>query len=104
MSLDFVSFIPVSQVSVYAQIPTLREYLLNIGGFPSQGSEIAVNYSCEQELATIISTLQKLDIPFSDQLAGWPPATVFDDLKDKGMVSGNIKRISWLNPKKYLIS
>ena len=104
MNLDFVSFIHVSHVSVHAETPALREHILNIGGFLSQESEIAVNYSCEQELANIISMLQKLEISFSDQLAGWPPAAVFDYLKDKGMVSGSIKRISWLNPKEYVIS
>jgi hypothetical protein len=104
MNLDFVSFIHPSHVTVHAETPVLRERILNIGGIASQESELVVNYSCEQELAIIISTLQKLEIPFSDQLAGWPPAAVFDYLIEKGMVSGSIKRISWLNPKKYVIS
>ncbi|MDO8698010.1 MAG: hypothetical protein Q7J74_12955 [Pseudomonas sp.] len=82
----------------------MREHILNIGGIASQESEVVVNYSCEQELATIISTLQELEIPFSNQVAGWPPAAVFDYLKEKGMASGNIKRISWLNAKKHVIS
>ena len=104
MNLDFVSFIHPTHVTVHAETPALRENILNIGGIASQESELVVNYSCEQELATIISTLQKLDVPFSDQLAGWPPAAVFDFLKEKGIVSGSIKRISWSNAKRYVIS
>jgi hypothetical protein len=104
MNLDFVSFIHASHVSVHAETPALREQILDTGGLSSQKYEIAINYSCEQELAAIFSMLQNLEIPFSDQLAGWPPAAVFDYLKEKGMISGSIKRISWLNPKKYVIS
>jgi hypothetical protein len=104
MNLDFVSFIHPSHITVHAETEALRECISKIGGIASQESELVVNYSSVQELVTIISMLQKLEIPFSDQLAGWPPAAVFDDLKEKGIVTGNIKRISWLNANKYVIS
>jgi hypothetical protein len=104
MNLDFVSFIHPSHVAVHAETSALRENILKIGGIASQEPELVINYSCEQELATIMSKLQKLEIPFSDQLAGCPPAAVFDYLKEKGILSGNIKRVSWLNAKQYVIS
>ena len=55
-------------------------------------------YSSKQELARVLQYLQQLGLPFVDEPGGWPPAAVFQQYRDEGLVSGSIKTISWRDP------
>ncbi|MBB4130816.1 hypothetical protein [Xanthomonas sp. 3075] len=59
---------------------------------------VRLPFHSHQELAEIFSLLQSLQIPFTDTPAGWPPAAVFAQLRDQGLVQGAITTIAWTRP------
>lgn len=59
---------------------------------------IEMPYATRSELATILTVLQGLDVPFADAPHGWPPAAVFAQLRDEGLVRGSIRTVAWTGP------
>jgi len=56
-----------------------------------------IEYDGHDELAEVFTKLRDLDIPFS---AGqdWAPSEIFEHLREKGLLSGKFKKISWSGP------
>ena len=57
-----------------------------------------LSFTSQSELAAVLTSLQRADFPFADEPAGWPPAAVFQQLRDESLVSGEIRTISWTAP------
>ncbi|MCC8472712.1 hypothetical protein LN458_01700 [Xanthomonas arboricola] len=74
----------------------LRQRLLMRGS--SMQDRISLSFKGSEELAEILSLLQSLQIPFADAPAGWPPAAVFAQLRDQGLVQGTITTVVWVAP------
>ncbi|WP_115043109.1 MULTISPECIES: hypothetical protein [Xanthomonas] len=74
----------------------LRQRLLMRGS--SMQDRISLSFKGSEELAEILSLLQSLQIPFADAPAGWPPAAVFAQLRDRGLVQGTITTVAWVAP------
>ena len=78
--------------------------LCTLGFTPeSRSAQYELRVSGEQEKAIIFDQLRTLDVCFS---AGkeWCPAEVFECMRDKGLLSGSFKKISWRGPDDYLIT
>lgn len=78
--------------------------LCTLGFTPeSRSAQYELRVSGEQEKAIIFEQLRTLDVCFS---AGkeWCPAEVFEYLRNKGLVSGSFKKISWRGPDDYHIT
>lgn len=54
-----------------------------------------LSYASKSELAAVLTTLQRAGLLFADEPAGWPPAAVFQQLRDESLVSGEIRTVSW---------
>ena len=52
----------------------------------------------DQALGALLHELRDLGVAFAWQPSGWPPAAVFAHLRDRGMVQGPIKAITWRAP------
>jgi hypothetical protein len=52
----------------------------------------------KQELADTLQFLQRLGLLFADEPAGWPPAAVFQQFRDEGLVVGSISTVTWRGP------
>ncbi|MBB5859260.1 hypothetical protein [Xanthomonas arboricola] len=74
----------------------LRQTLLMRGS--SMQDRISLSFKGSEELDEILSLLQSLQIPFADTPAGWPPAAVFAQLRDQGLVQGTITTVVWVAP------
>ncbi|MEG8065285.1 hypothetical protein KRM18_15070 [Xanthomonas hortorum pv. gardneri] len=74
----------------------MRQKLLARGTSIQDG--ISLSFKTPQELSEILSLLQSLQIPFADAPAGWPPAAVFAQLRDQGLVQGAITTVAWVAP------
>ncbi|PPU18558.1 hypothetical protein [Xanthomonas arboricola] len=74
----------------------MRQRLLTRG--TSMRDRISLSFKSSEELSEILSLLQSLQIPFADALAGWPPAAVFAQLRDQGLVQGAITTVVWVAP------
>ncbi|NIK08249.1 hypothetical protein FHY11_001759 [Xanthomonas arboricola] len=74
----------------------MRQRLLTRG--TSMQDRISLSFKSSEELSEILSLLQSLQIPFADAPAGWPPAAVFAQLRDQGLVQGAITTVVWVAP------
>ena len=63
-----------------------------------------IAYADERDLADKLHELSKLDFLFiGEDPAGWPPALVFNKLREKKLVTGNFKEINWRGPGDWFI-
>ena len=100
--MDYVEAVLTDSVRICCAPGPLLSDLLALGATASnRGAEIAFN--SKQALATVLAQLQKLQVPFADALAGWPPAAVFAELRDEGLVHGSITAVSWSSPEKTVL-
>ena len=61
-----------------------------------------IKYKSEKELADILSKIRDIGIPFIGGPAGWPPSSIFEHLREKGMIDGNYINITWKNPNETI--
>lgn len=100
--MDYVEAVLTNSVRIYCAPGPLLTELLALGATSSsRGADIPFN--SKQGLATVLGQLQKLQFPFADALAGWPPAAVFAELRDEGLVHGSITAVSWSSPDKPIL-
>jgi hypothetical protein len=65
---------------------------------------VRFEHADRESMARTLSWLQSAAVPFLDEPAGWPPAAVFDLLREEGLVTGPIRRVSWLGPDDPVIT
>lgn len=54
-------------------------------------------FSSKTELAAALTALQRAGFLFADETAGWPPAAVFQQLRDEAFVNGAVRTVSWVS-------
>lgn len=59
-----------------------------------------IRYRGEVELASILAALRDAGLPFGFGRQ-WPPCDVFEDLRERGLVSGKYKKVFWHGPGQY---
>ena len=62
-----------------------------------------IDFSNDSELANKLHELNELGFLFVGGPAGWPPAEVFDDLREKKLVVDNFKEVRWRGPGDWFI-
>lgn len=95
--MDYVEAVLTKSVRVYCAPGPLLTELLTLGA-TSSSRGVDIPFNSKHELAKLLSELQKLQFPFADAMAGWPPAAVFAELRDEGLVHGSITAVSWSSP------
>lgn len=94
--LEHVEAVLDDCIRVVCSTGPVRERLLAVGTATDDG--VAIAYTSKQALAAALSHLQSLQLPFGDAPGGWPPAAVFCQLRDAGLVHGPIRTITWSRP------
>lgn len=83
------------------------EAIKKIGAYEDKESERKawlINYANENELANKLNELNKLNFLFVGEPAGWPPAAVFDYLREKDLLKGGFKEITWRGSDDWLVT
>ena len=73
-------------------------------GIPSPSPSIptiSVPFNGQSELAALLVKLRDHGVALGGELAGWPPAAVFEDLRDQGLVTGPYTEITFSGPGKW---
>lgn len=52
----------------------------------------------ERALADLLMALRDLGLPFLGAGPGWHPGAIFEDLRDRGLVTGSYRMIYWTGP------
>lgn len=98
---NYISLIRSGEVrieNVTNQLLTILESL-SINGLHSD-FELVLKAPDEQSLSRLLSQLRDLQVVFSGG-SGWPPAEVFADLRERGLVSGEFREIIWRGPGQW---
>jgi hypothetical protein len=59
---------------------------------------IEITISSRDELPVLLERLRDAGVAFVGGSSGWPPAAVFEDLRDRGLVSGLYEEIVFRAP------
>jgi hypothetical protein len=74
--------------------------LSQLGGTKWKGkNDWAYNCSGDTALASLLGKLRDLGVPFQGGESRWPPASVFERLRAKGLLQGNFVETVFGGPK-----
>jgi len=62
-----------------------------------------IPFGDDNDLAQDLQFLNKLGVLFAGEPSGWAPAAIFEDLRERKLVDGNFKEISWTGSGKWLV-
>lgn len=62
------------------------------------GKAAHLPFASKAELAAALTALQRAGFLFANEPAGWPPAAVFQQLRDEALVDGAVRTVSWAGP------
>jgi len=74
------------------------------GGIPSPSPStptVTVPFTGQSELAALLVKLRDHGVALGGDLAGWPPAAVFEHLRDQGLVTGPYIEVIFSGPGKW---
>ena len=57
----------------------------------------------DNDLAKKLQSLNKMGMLFVGDHSGWPPAAIFADLRDRKLLEGIFKEITWSGPGKWFV-
>ena len=109
MSLNYISVINRNatndggQVVLHCENKELIENVKNLGADPLISGDWSIGCSDKKQLASVMVGLRDLGICFVGGPAGWPPAAVFEELREHGLVDGQYKEIIWFGENKIEI-
>ena len=68
---------------------------------PDNTTTLSVPFATDAELARLLGSLRDHGVAFGSELAGWPPAAVFEDLRTRGLVSGPYLELLFSGPGRW---
>lgn len=94
---DYIDAVQNDQVIVKSKELDKIQFLIELGFKKKWFSvdEFYMKYRSEKDLAGIFSLLNTKGFIFASDSNGWPPAAIFEYLREKGLVKGSIKKILW---------
>jgi hypothetical protein len=96
--MSHVTAILGSSVHVSGTEPELDQKLVGFALRREHTGQLEISFDDTTELARVLAALRDLGIAFLGSTHGWPPAEVFADLRDKGLVSGAFDEIVFAGP------
>jgi len=97
--MDYVECILETTVRVQCENERLVGELVLLRDFSEVSKNtFSASFSNEIELAALLTKLNDLGFLFVNAGPGWHPGDVYLDLRDKGLVNGQIETISWSAP------
>jgi len=97
--MDYVKCIFESTIHIQCETKDLLAALFSFNGFAKVSESVfSVSYSNESELALQLSKLNDLGFLFVNAGPDMHPGGEFLFLRQKGLVHGKIKTISWAGP------
>jgi hypothetical protein len=100
--LDYVASVQAKEVVVVCRTRELRHVLKQSRARREllRPSRWRVRYADDAELATALALLRDAGFAFAGAPGGWPPAAVFEHLRERGPVRGRFTEVVWAGPRK----
>jgi len=103
---NYVSLILGEEIRINHVSAEVVQQLITLGAYERiVNSEVVwtIQAEDEQALGKIMGQLRDMGIMFVGGPAGWPPAEVFDYLREKGQISGDFQEILWYRPANWFV-
>jgi hypothetical protein len=103
---NYVSDVQDGEVRIENATPEVASDLRAIGGMEKPlGDRMVwvIRTPDDDALGRTLGRLRDIGFLFVDQPGGWPPAAVFDELRERGLVSGSFDSVSWINPARWRV-
>ena len=97
--MDYVEGVLANSVAVHCESGAVRG---RFGLAADTGASVALPYKNKTELASVLTALQELGIPFVSAGPN-PPSDVFEFLRSEGLVTGRVRGIRWRWPGDAII-
>jgi hypothetical protein len=97
----FVDDVGGARVLVRDPTPALLEVLDLEWRNRGPHGAIEIDAAGDEAMAAVLSRLRDLDVAFAGGSGARSPATVFETLRDKGLVAGPYSRIAWRGPGRW---
>jgi hypothetical protein len=98
----YVSEAAANRIIVVSKDLDTNAFLMTIG-FKEEGSgKFSIAVTSDQEKAAAFSKLRDRGIHFSFGRE-WNPSEVFEDLRDKKLISGTFQEIAWRKPGDWIV-
>ena len=101
-----VSLISTDTIRIENVSDNLLDSLKNLGAKESTTNNEAVwiiHFGDDNDLAEKLQLLNQLGVLFAGEPSGWPPAAIFEDLRERKLVDGSFNEISWTGPGKWFV-
>ena len=101
-----VSLISTDTIRIEDVSNNLLDSLKNLGAIESAIYNEAVwiiHFGDDNDLAEKLQLLNRLGVLFVGEPFGWPPAAIFEDLRERKLLDGSFKEISWTGPGKWSV-
>ena len=103
---NYVSLILENKVRVEGVTADLARELEILGGYEETiAGELCwvIQATGPDTLGELLEKLRDQGFLFADGPAGWPPAEVFRDLRDRGHIEGDFQAVTWYGPGKWRV-
>ncbi|MEI7929394.1 MAG: hypothetical protein WCH40_12655 [Verrucomicrobiales bacterium] len=104
--ISFVDKITATDISVVCRDGFAAKQVKALGGKRSifKPRTWKIHFNSQAELASVLSALRDARVAMAGALAGWPPAAVFEQLREEGKLSGKFTEIVWSRPGEEVLS
>jgi hypothetical protein len=100
--INYVREAAADDVVVHAEDPGAVEILKRLGFSEVSDATFASAFGSDEAKAEVLGKLRDCEVAFSAG-AGWSPSEVFEELRDRHLIQGQYKRISWTRPGEFQI-
>lgn len=103
---NYISLILGKQMRLEGVTGELEGTLTRLGGKRTniEGRPVwEIDYEGESQLASLLAVLISEGVILAGGPAGWPPAEILADLRDKGLFQGSFREVTWTGPGKWIV-
>jgi hypothetical protein len=97
--MSYVTAIQHGTVVIHGVDSRLDEQLSDLSPRHDGEGLLILSVANSAELPTVLARLRDLGVAFMGAPQGWPPAEMFADLRDKGLISGTFDELVFSGPK-----
>jgi hypothetical protein len=104
---NYVSFIQDGELRAERVTPELAGALASLGGREKQlreGIAWVLKYTDDASLGRFLGKLRDIGFLFVEAPGGWPPSAVFETLRERGLVQGEFRAVTWSRPGAWQIT
>jgi hypothetical protein len=103
---DFVASIERDRLVIICSSAASKKLLRSLGAkFTLFGrGRCELPYKSKDELPRMLASLRDGGFAMQGGLSGWPPASVFEELRNAGNINGEFFEIVWRNPNEPIIT